>query len=240
VLFRSELIAFIHNLRQSSHNPPVTSDRLTPDIVDEVSGIVASELKTSSEEALHIEKLRRFLELTPWGSARIKNVSIPTKNLTASEKGFIMKAGTIESERAEPVQVVKPVEVPIVPKPAAQEKPPVIAEKRPVAQESTPPVSPRMPASPDRTAPETEKSTGIPERSASSLQRAAPEVKVAEKPADLTDQELQREIKSLQEMLDEDKGFKADDKDESESVDSKVLGEIGKAAEKLKERMKNR
>jgi hypothetical protein len=65
------------------------------------------------------------------------------------------------------------------------------------------------------------------------------ELKIAEKRGGIVDQELQDEVESLKEMLDQD-AVSGADKESLSPVDDKVLNEIDKAAEKLRQRMKSR
>jgi hypothetical protein len=216
---RSALIALIYNITiRSPQDSVLTSDKLTTDVIEKVAEVVASELKVSSEEALHIDKLRYFLELTSWKSPKARIAVIPTQGLNPSERGFVVKAGAIKVEEAQPVEV-KPVELrqaeirPTLVEKLATPKPAGIAE---------PPTQPMT----------REKAEVLPEPM---------EAKPAEKPGAMADQELQQEVESMKAMLDEDENAKKAKPEKTiETLDDKVLTEIDKAAEKLRQRMKSR
>jgi hypothetical protein len=203
---RSALITLIYNITSRDPQDSVlTSDRLTSDVIEKVSEVVASELRISSEEALHIDKLRYYLELTSWKSLKAKTAMIPTQALNPSEKGFIVKPGIIKVEE---------------PKPAEVEVPPIVKFKETVA-----PPQPTVP---------TEKPVEIP-------RETVKEVKPSEKPAVIAEKELQQEVESLKAMLDEDEAARRVKRERAiDSLDEKVLTEIDKAAEKLRQRMKSR
>lgn len=208
---RAALIALIYNLTgRSPQDPVITSDRLTPDVIDRVSEVVAAELKISSDEALHTDRLRYLLELTSWKSAKAKTTTLPTQALTPTEGGFTIKPGVmkveepkvVETRPAEPETITrfKPQEITVPPQPqVAREK---ITEKAPEAA---------------RQAERPEKATAIAKK------------------------ELQQEVESLKAMLDEDAVAKRLKREKSlENVDEKMLTEIDKAAEKLRQKMKSR
>ncbi len=209
---RAELIALIFNLtNEASSDTIMTADKVTSDIIERVTDIVASELKISSEEATHVERLKFFLELASWKSGKSTTAMIPVRDLIPSEKGFIAKAGTVKVEELKPPRIEKPQE---------QRK----------EQKMVRPPAPRelvVPKAPDIIAKKPEEN-GV-------------ELKITEKPGGVVDQELQEEVESLKEMLDEDEASKKEKKDRTISpVDDKVLSEIDKAAEKLRQRMKSR
>jgi hypothetical protein len=220
---RAALVTLIYNLTSRSPQDPVlTSDRLTPEIIDKVSDVVATELKVSSEEALHTDKLRYFLEMTSWKSPKAKIIMVPTQALTPSEKGFIVKRGAIQVEEPKPsepekVAKVKPEEIIAPPQPRAMEEKPV--QKPPeIAREVKPPPAPAV-----KKEPQTE--VGSP----------------PEKQASIEDNELQQEVENLKAMLDEDEAASKSKKEKPiENVGDRVLTEIDKAAEKLRQRMKSR
>jgi hypothetical protein len=217
---RAELIALIFNLtNRAASDPIMTADKVTSDIIDRVTDIVASELKISSEEATHVERLKFFLELASWKSGKSITTMVPVRDLIPSEKGFIAKPGTVKVEEVKPLRIEKPQEPrkeqkvtpPPAPKGLVVPKQPDIIVKKPVAQ-----VAPKP------------EENGV-------------ELKIAEKPGGMVDQELQEEVESLKEMLDEDEASRKGKKDRTISpVDDKVLSEIDKAAEKLRQRMKSR
>ncbi len=214
---RAELIALIYNLTNRAPSDPImTADKVTSDVVEKVTELVASELKISSEESMHIEKLRFFLELASWKSGKSKTAMIPVRDLIPSEKGFIAKPGTISVEEAKRPEIETPrPEKKVIPAPAEKPfpmlRPPETVMKRPVESASMKP-----------------EESGV-------------ELKIAEKPGGIVDNELQEEVESLKEMLDQDDASKKDNQDKTISaVDDKVLSEIDKAAEKLRQRMKSR
>jgi hypothetical protein len=209
---RAELIALIYNLtNRSSSDPIMTADKVTSDVVEKVTDLVASELKISSEESMHVERLRFFLELASWKSGKSRTAMIPVRDLTPSEKGFISKAGTIKMEEARPLRMEKP----IAPLPTPKE----FTASRP----------------PDAVLKKTESAVSH------KTDESGVELKITEKPGGIVDNELQEEVESLKEMLDEDEASRKDKKDKVISpVDDKVLNEIDKAAEKLRQRMKSR
>jgi hypothetical protein len=216
---RAELIALIYNLTNRSPGDPImTADKVTSDVIEKVTDLVASELKISSEESMHVEKLRFFLELASWKSGKSKTAMVLARDLVPSEKGFIVKPGTIKIEETKPLATEKSEK----PKPEKMVTPPQPEEPFPMLR----PPEPVMKK---------------PEVASTKPEESGVELKIAQKPGGIIDNELQEEVESLKEMLDEDAGSKEDREDKAISpVDDKVLNEIDKAAEKLRQRMKNR
>jgi hypothetical protein len=215
---RAELIALIFNLtNRSSSDPIMTADKVTSDVIEKVTDLVASELKISSEEATHVERLRFFLELASWKSGRSKTAMVLVRDLAPSEKGFIAKPGAIKIEETKPLRIEKPEE----PRPERRVASPLPSKELAV------------PRPPDTIVRKSENVvTQKPEES-------GVELKIAEKQGGIVDQELQEEVESLKEMLDEDEASRRA-KNTLSTVDDKVLNEIDKAAEKLRQRMKSR
>jgi hypothetical protein len=220
---RAELIALIYNLtNRSASDPIMTADKVTSEVVEKVTDLVASELKISSEESMHIEKLRFFLELASWKSGKSKTALIAIRDLVPSEKGFIAKPGTIPPEVAKPLDVEKP-------RPEKKAAPPPTEKPFPAMRPPEPAMRPPEPAlkRPEQAAPVRNEESGV-------------ELKIAEKPGGIVDNELQEEVESLKEMLDQDDAKKGNQEKTISAVDDKVLNEIDKAAEKLRQRMKSR
>jgi hypothetical protein len=216
---RAELIALIYNLtNRSAGDPIMTADKVTSDIVEKVTDLVASELKISSEESMHVEKLRFFLELASWKSGKSRTAMVLVRDLTPSEKGFIAKPGAIKMEETQP----RVTELPE--KPRAEK---IVAPPQP--EEAFPRLRPP------------EATLKKPDVVSTKPDELGVELKIAQKPGGIVDNELQEEVESLKEMLDEDEASKRDKEEKAISpVDDKVLNEIDKAAEKLRQRMKNR
>nr|MDO8133540.1 hypothetical protein [Candidatus Njordarchaeum guaymaensis] len=251
---RNKLIAFVYNLMNKPvHGPGLTSDRLTPEAIESVASTVAFELKMSSEEALQVGKLKLFIELTSWRSGESRSTMILSKGLTPTEKGFVVKPGIVEIRQEEPLKVEKPVEVfprlvgappkpveappkrleaslefvemtPVLPKPLPAPLPrPVEIETKPITVTPEPNVAPQV----------------APEMRSPLPEKMPAEEKAIQQQFDSIDQELATEIKSLQQLLDEEDAKKKREKVASITVvDDKVLSEIDKAAQKLRERMK--
>jgi hypothetical protein len=215
---RAELIALIFNLtNRSSSDPIMTADKVTSDVIEKVTDLVASELKISSDEATHVERLRFFLELASWKSGRSKTAMILVRELTPSEKGFIAKPGAIKTEEGKRLGKEKPEE----PRPERRAAPTLTSKEFAMPR----PLDTTM-IKPESVATRKPEESGV-------------ELKIAEKRGGIVDQELQDEVESLKEMLDQD-AVSGADKESLSPVDDKVLNEIDKAAEKLRQRMKSR
>nr|MDO8097592.1 hypothetical protein [Candidatus Njordarchaeota archaeon] len=254
---RNELIAFVYNLTNKLvRERGLTSDKLTPEVIESVASTVAFELKISSEEALQVEKLRFFIELTSWRSGKSRSIIIAAKGLTPTERGFVVKPGIIEITKKEPAKVEKPVELApsLVEGPAKPTEFPPKPAHTPPKRVEAPPTSPEMLPAPPEPLPklvEVEAKPITVAREPGTAPQAVPEVrsvppekveteeKVMQQQFDSIDQELASEIKSLQQVLDEEEAKKKGENVKSISaVDDKVLSEIDRAAQKLRERMK--
>jgi cell division septum initiation protein DivIVA len=217
---RAELIALIYNLTSKTPGDPImTADKVTSDVIEKVTDLVAAELKISSEESLHIEKLKFFLELASWRSGKSKTAMIPVRDLVPSESGFVARPGAVKVEETKPLGTEKQEK----PRPEKRITPPQPEEPLPMLR---PPE--KLLKRPESVAPTKPEESGV-------------ELKIAQKPGGIVDSELQEEVESLKEMLDEEETSKREGEEKALSpVDDKVLNEIDKAAEKLRQRMKNR
>jgi hypothetical protein len=191
---------------------------------------VASELEIDTEEALQVEKLRFFIEQMSWIPGKIRSAMIPTRGLTPTEKGFEVGPATTEIGRGEPARAGRiiddlPRTVGVAPKPAEMPAKPIEPSAR---QPEIHTESAQLSSEPE----------GFQGSRSMPPEKSGAEEKLMQQQFESIDQELETEIKSLQEVLDEEETKGTSDTPATMGIDDKVLNEIDKAAQKLREKMK--
>jgi hypothetical protein len=228
---KDELIAFVYNLTNKPvEGPGITSSDVTPEIAERVGSTVAQELEIDTEEALQVEKLRFFIEQMSWIPGKIRIAMIPTRGLTPTEKGFEVGPATTEIGRGEPAKAERIVDnlprtVGVAPKPAEMPAKPIEPSYR---QAEVHAESAQLSSEPE----------GLQGSRSMPPEKSGAEEKLMQQQFESIDQELESEIKSLQEVLDEEETKGTSDTPATMGIDDKVLNEIDKAAQKLREKMK--